>query len=99
MSYIWENKKNCKICGKSLKGMRSDADYCSANCRKAGSRRKGQMLKLAGDISSMIRRFEDYLADDELEESARGLLNELRSEIEVQLSVTAASVTDKIEKP
>lgn len=46
------------------------------------------MLKLAGDISSLIGRFKDYIADDELEESARGLLTELRSEIEVQLTVT-----------
>lgn len=89
MSHYWTKNPYCKICGKLLKFKRENARYCSDKCRKAGWRRKGNMLKSAGQISRQIRSFEEYLKDDELSEVARGLLLELVSEIEVQLTVTA----------
>lgn len=80
-------QKRCMMCGKEIewRSKRQDAKTCSANCRKAMSRR-GEAIKrevqAIQDALANLRRFSDRWPD--LQDAIKDA---------VQQSVTAASVT------
>jgi hypothetical protein len=92
--YRYWQERPCQVCGKSIKGKRGDAKYCSANCRKQASRWAAQLNQIASDIAHRIGSLQEYLDDKEQAFRARGVLRELQFQIGTMLNVTAASVTD-----
>jgi uncharacterized Zn finger protein (UPF0148 family) len=91
----WGRKHHyCKICGAPLNNKRSDAIYCSVNCRKKASRWAAQLNQAASDIASRIRGVQEYLDDDEQQPRAAEVLKELRSQIDDMLNVSRSMGTD-----
>lgn len=60
-----QSEAECKHCGRTFYAKRSDARFCSANCRKASSRRASQIKREAARIRSMIDRVWSIAGDDE----------------------------------
>jgi hypothetical protein len=94
--YVWEGggllRMPCLECGENFSAKRRDAKFCSANCRKAWSRRKEQIgrdLAIAYQSIESIRRVQRERPD--LEDECYAALARLKT----LLAVTPASVTDK----
>lgn len=95
--YVWEGgglvRMPCLECGENFSARRCDAKFCSANCRKAWSRRKEQIERdasIAYQSIESIRRLQRERPDLGLEcYQALKRLKDL-------LGVTAASVTDHL---
>lgn len=51
----------CTICGTEFEAARSDANLCSAKCRKAASRQKEQLDKTYQRAYEAIRSIEEYV--------------------------------------
>ncbi len=85
---------DCLICGKQLLYRRSDAKYCSANCRKRAERYRKDVSRKIQDmfltLGVMSRRAE-LLSGDGLDS-----LDALRIEIETFLKVNGAARRDPL---
>lgn len=68
----------CEQCGATFRAQRSDAKYCSPNCRKAASRRKESIERTGNriiqDLSSLNRDREKY-------PDLAGLIDEIKRQV------------------
>jgi predicted nucleic acid-binding Zn ribbon protein len=93
--YHYWQERPCQVCGKSIKGKRGDAKYCSANCRKAASRHAERLQNQGKQIMRDIGGLTEYLADREHRYAAREILLTILGQVQQLLSVTAASGTHR----
>lgn len=85
--------KTCAECGGSFHALRSDAKYCSGNCRKQSSRRKERIRRAAKNAIAHvleIRRLSAQYPDMAIVAALE--LEKVSSEI----GVTLARVTDSM---
>jgi predicted nucleic acid-binding Zn ribbon protein len=76
--YSWHAKRACSICGTEFQASRSDAQFCSANCRKVASRQKQQLEKTYQRANQAIRDLEEYIkSGHRLKQDALKLLSKL----------------------
>jgi len=87
MSY-WHTKKRCAICGMEFEASRSDATFCSPNCRKVASRQKQALDRTYERAVEAIRSLEAYIASDH--RLKRDALKHLE-----KLALTTNAITDE----
>ena len=74
----WRSKPLCAICKKEFEASRSDATFCSPNCRKAGSRQKQALDKTYERAHEALRSLEAYIqTDHRLKSDALALIEKL----------------------
>lgn len=54
----------CEQCHKTFEAQRSDAKFCSANCRQASKRKYLAINKMADDAISLIEQLESLAGQD-----------------------------------
>jgi predicted nucleic acid-binding Zn ribbon protein len=75
MTYYYSSKRPCSICGTEFKASRSDAQFCSANCRKVASRQKQALEKTYRRAAEALRSLEEYIkTDHRLRREALGMI-------------------------
>lgn len=101
MAYYTHYKKTCIQCGQEFQANRGDAKFCSANCRKASSRRKENIDRVWGKTSDNVRWLARQVEEHpDLTPHIREILFEIsgatyRAVKRIDESVTPASVTAK----
>jgi len=82
------HNRECKVCGHGFNASRSDAKYCSQNCRKAQSRKSEKMKRETKKAIHAIEEIRTIAGDDKK-------LLALAARLEDEIFVTLAGVTDK----
>lgn len=81
--YVWEGgglkRMPCMECGQNFSAQRSDAAYCTPNCRKKASRRKARVKEAAEICMAQIKFLKETrnLRPD-LEDDVLATFNDIR---------------------
>lgn len=81
--YVWEGsgmyRMPCMECGTNFSAKRTDACYCSANCRKKANRRKAQVQEAAQLVTEQLKFLrETRNMRPDLESEVRSAFNVIR---------------------
>ncbi len=85
--------KLCHICGKSFTSTRSDALYCSANCRKVAERNRGYIQEKVSRLVKEINELSEHLEGGEFRDPAYDGLVNILSRLSITLLQHTISVT------